>query len=93
MDRIVRHHAEGAAAVRDHLTIPGELIEVLLQLGKRNRPGALDMTGIELIAGADVDHDDVAPPHPPAQLDAVDPLDLVPEVVPCRTFHLGQALG
>src|SRR4051794_10698860 len=42
MDRLMRHHAEGATAVGDHLAIAGELIEALLQLGQRNGSGALD---------------------------------------------------
>jgi hypothetical protein len=93
MNRVVSHHAEGAAAVGDHLVIAGELVEVLLQLGKRNGAGTLDVTGIELVGGADVDDDDVATPQSLEQLIAAYALDLLAEVITRRPLDLRQPLG
>ena len=57
---LVSHHAERAATVGDDLAIAGELVEVPLQLGEWDGPGTLDVTGLELVGGADVDDDNVA---------------------------------
>src|SRR5262249_27113224 len=92
-DGVMRHHAERPAAVGDYLAAPGKLIESLLELVDRDRSGAFDVPGVELVAGANVDEDDVVAAHPLQKLVAVDALDLLAEIVAGRAPDLGQAVG
>src|SRR5882724_8570658 len=54
-DGVVRVGAERAAAVGDDLTIGRQLGQALLELLDRDRARALDVPGLELLGGADVD--------------------------------------
>src|SRR6185436_17693705 len=80
-DRLVRVGAEGTAAVGDDLPVRRKLGQSTLQLLERDRAGALDVPGRELLLGPNVDEDDVAPRQSLEQLLAADRLDLVAEVL------------
>src|SRR4051812_7622206 len=56
--------AERAAAVGDDLAIGRQLGEALLELLDRDRARAVDVAGLELLAGADVDEHHVATAQP-----------------------------
>jgi hypothetical protein len=90
--RLLRHDAERAAAVGDHLTIVLQLLQVLLELIERDRTGALDVTGGKLVARTHVDQHDVSPPHPGDQLVGVDRVHLLAEVVARGALDLRQSL-
>jgi hypothetical protein len=82
--------AERAAAVRDHLSVAGDLVEAALELLDWDRQRAVDVAGIELLGGPDVDEHHVAVGHTGEQLVAADRLDLVPEEVARGSLHLRQ---
>src|SRR5256885_13897672 len=58
-DGVVGVGAERAAAVGHDLAIGGQLGEALLELVDRDRAGPVDVAGLELLGGADVDEHDV----------------------------------
>src|SRR5436190_10690505 len=93
MDSVMGHDAEGPAAVGNHLAALGQLVQALLQLIDRDRPRALNVPGLELLVGADVENNDIAASHTLQELGAIDGLDLLTEVITCRALDLGQALG
>src|SRR4051812_11219369 len=80
-DGVVGVGAERAAAVGHDLMIGRQLGEALLELFDRDRSGTLDVAGLELLGGADVDEDDVAATQPLDQLVATDRIDVVAKVV------------
>src|SRR3954447_1756262 len=81
-DGVVGVGAERAAAVGHDLAVGGQLGESLLELFDGDRSGAVDVAGLELLAGADVDEHDVALAQPCDELVAADRIDVVAEVVP-----------
>ena len=89
----MRVDAEGAAAVGDDLAVGGELVEAPFELVERDRLGAVDVPGVELLLGPDVDEHDVAPAQAGDQLVAADCLDVVAEVVARGALDLGQPGG
>jgi hypothetical protein len=52
--------AEGTAAISDDLLIGREVGHAFLKLVERDRLGPFDVTGVELLGGANVDQDHVA---------------------------------
>src|SRR5680860_137458 len=89
-DRIVRVGAERAAAVGDDLAVGGQLVEPSLELFDRDRACPLDVPGVELPLGPDVDQDDVTLLESLPQLLPPDRLDLVAEVVPRGPLDLSK---
>ena len=67
-DRLERHHAVPAAAVRDNLGAGGQLGQPAGQVARRDADGAGDVRGSVLGSRADIQHPALA--HAPAQLAA-----------------------
>src|SRR3954454_10697250 len=80
-DGVVGVGAERAAAVGHDLAVGGQLGEPLFELVDGDRARAVDVAGLKLIGGADVDEHDVTAAQPRDELVAADRVDVVAEVV------------
>ena len=85
----MRVGAERAAAVGHDLAVGGQLGQPALELVERDRAGALDVAGLVLLHGTDIDEHDVAA-EAVDQLVAADRVDLLAEVVARGALDLGQ---
>src|SRR3954447_25698085 len=67
-DGVVGVGAERAAAVGHDLAVSGQLGEPLLEFVDGDRARAVDVAGLELLGGADVDEHDIAAAQPRDEL-------------------------
>src|SRR5829696_7673504 len=91
MDGLVSVGAERATAVSDHLAVPRQLLQPLLQLVDRDRQCAGNVPRGVLLRRPNVDQHDFLPGQSVPQLVAVDLLDVLAEIIPRGALDRGKA--
>src|SRR5690606_16396851 len=92
LHRVEGHHAVGASAVGDDLSVRRELREARLELADRNGQRARKVTCAVLFGRPDVEHGDLTAPHPLQELLRIDGLHRTAslEVLPRDLLNFSQ---